>query len=349
MAHTGMAWVRYERGELDSALRHASDGVGLCRQLAYPLPLLAGLAILAWIRHVLGDRAGALAALEEAERVELSPAVVGLFNPVPTLRARLALAHGQVAEVARWLQDRGLSVDDAPTYPREGEYLVLVRVLLAQPAPDRALGLLERLHGLAVAQGRVGSLIELQALQALARQAAGDEPGALAALAEALTLAAPEGWLRVSVDEGPPMAALVGRFAAARRPGRDAGVQGVPPAYLARLVDAFARDGAPVDRRRGRGALPPGLVVPLTARELEVLRLLATGRPNPEIAEELVVTLDTVKRHVTHILDKRRQRRRTTRTAESTLGGGRKACRGSGRPARRLQRRPPAPARRPCV
>jgi LuxR family transcriptional regulator, maltose regulon positive regulatory protein len=303
MAHTGMAWALYERGELDSALRHATDGVALCRQLAYPLPLLAGLAILAWIRHLQGDRAGALDAMEEAERVELSPAVVGLLNPVPTLRARLALAHGQVAEAARWVQDRGLSVDDEPTYPREREYLVLARVLLAQHAPDRALELLERLHALAVTQGRVGSVIEIQALGALARHAAGDEPGALAALAEALTLAAPEGYLRVFVDEGSPMAALVGRLAAAQRPGRDAG--GVPPAYLARLADAFARDGAAIDRQRGRvAATPPGLVAPLTARELEVLQLLAAGRSNQAIAEELVITLDTVKRHVTHILDK---------------------------------------------
>jgi LuxR family transcriptional regulator, maltose regulon positive regulatory protein len=305
MAHTGMAWVLYERGELDSALRHATDGVQLCRQLAYPVPLLAGLAILAWIRHIQGDRAGALDAMEEAEQVELSPAVVGLFNPVPALRARLTLAHGQVAEATRWLQDRALGADDALRYPQEREYLVLVRVLLAQHAPDRALKLLERLHSLAVTQGRVGSVIEIQVLVALARHAAGDEPGALAALGEALTLAAPEGYLRVFVDEGPPMAALVGRLAAAQRPGRDAGVQGVPPTYLARLADAFARDGAPIDQQRGRvAATPPGLVAPLTARELEVLQLLAAGKPNQTIADELVITLDTVKRHVTHILDK---------------------------------------------
>jgi LuxR family transcriptional regulator, maltose regulon positive regulatory protein len=304
MAHVGMADVLYERGELNSALEHATEGVDLCRQLAYPLPLLAGLATLAWIRHIQGDRAGALDAIGQAEQVELSPAVVGLFNPVPALRARLALAQGETAEAARWVQARGLDADDPPSYPREREYLVLARVLLASGAPGRALSLLGRLQALAVTQGRTGSVIRIQALRALAHAAAGDESCGLAALAEALALAAPEGYLRVFVDEGAPMATLLGRLLTAE-PARVGAAGGVPPDYLARLAEAFDRAGLPAVLRAARGAaVLPGLVVPLTSRELEVLRLLAAGRSNPAIAEELVITLDTVKRHVTHILDK---------------------------------------------
>jgi LuxR family transcriptional regulator, maltose regulon positive regulatory protein len=304
-AHAGLAEVAYQRDELEAALRHATEGIALYRQLGYGLPLVTALATLARIRQAQGDRAGALEAIREAERVGLSPALVALLNPVPATRARLALAHGDIAEAARWVQARGLGPDDQPSYPREGEYLVLARVLLAQHTPDRALGLLERLHTAAVAQGRVASVIEILTLQALARAAAGDERGALAALAEALTLAAPEGYLRVFVDEGAPMATLLGRLAAAQRAGRVEIVHGVPPDYLDRLTDAFAHDGVPIDQQRGRiAAAPPGLVAPLSARELEVLGLLAAGQSNPAIAEELVITLDTVKRHVTHILDK---------------------------------------------
>jgi LuxR family transcriptional regulator, maltose regulon positive regulatory protein len=304
-AQVGMAEVAYQRGELDTALEHATQGITLYRQLGYGLPLVVGLATLARIRQAQGDRAGALAALAEAERAGLSPAVVGLLNPVPALRARLALARGEVAEAARWVKQRGLGPDDQLSYPREDEYLVLARLLLAEHAPDQALSLLERLHAMAAAQGRVASVIEILALQALARAAVGDERGALAALAEALGLAAPEGYLRVFVDEGAPMATLLGRLVAAQRAGRIAAVRGVPPDYLDRLADAFARDGTPIDQPRGRiAAVPPGLVAPLSARELEVLGLLAAGRSNQAIAEELVVTLDTVKRHVTHILDK---------------------------------------------
>jgi LuxR family transcriptional regulator, maltose regulon positive regulatory protein len=295
VAHVGLAEVLYEQGELDAADQHAAEGVELCRQLAYPLPLVAGLAILAWIRHAQGDATGALAAIGEAERVQVSPAVVTLFNPVPVLGARLALANGDVAEAAHWIEQRGLAPDDQPSYPREGESLVLARVLLAQQQPDRALRLLERLHTLAVAQGRTGSVIEVRALQALALDAASDQAGALAALAEALTLAAPEGYLRVFVDEGAPMARLFGTLATSSATGKAVGATHVPAAYLRRLLDAVDQAGV---------AVPPGLVVPLSSRELQVLALLGAGTPNQTIAEELVISLHTVKRHVTHIFDK---------------------------------------------
>jgi LuxR family maltose regulon positive regulatory protein len=315
IAHVDIAEVRYERGELDAALDHATQGVALSRQLGWARQLAAGLAILAWIRHAQGDRAGALEAMREAERVQPSPVVVGLLNPMPALRARLALAHGQVDEAARWIQQRGLTPDDQPSYPREREYLVLARVLLAQQAPQRALRLLERLHAQAADQGRTGSLIEIQALQALARSATGDQAAALGMLAEVLTLAAPEGYLRVFVDEGPPMAALLHQLLAGRRRERPAAA--VPREYLARLVNAFEQAGLPVRAPAGRGVVVAGLVEPLTAREVEVLQLLAAGAPNRAIAEQLVVTQETVKKHLSHLFDKLGAANRTQAVARA--------------------------------
>jgi LuxR family maltose regulon positive regulatory protein len=248
--------------------------------------------------------------------------VVGLFNPAPALLARLA--PGQVAQAARWVLDRGLGADDQPSYPREREYLVLARVLLAQHAPDRALPLLERLHALAVAQGRAGSVIEIRALQALARHASGDEPAGLAALAEALALAAPEGYLRVFVDEGAPMAALLGRLLTTPATAQAVAAAQVPSAFLDRLLEAFEQAGQAAVPRSQRGAALPGLAAALSARELEVLQLLAAGKSNPAIAQELVISLDTVKRHVTHILDKLGAANRTqavTRARELGLLG----------------------------
>jgi len=192
--------------------------------------------------------------------------VVGLLNPVPAERARLALAQGDVDTAARWVRARGLGAEDEPRYPRERGYLMLVRVLLAQQAPNRALGLLERLHARAATQGRTGSVIQVRTLQALARHAIGDERGALAALADALTLAAPEGYLRVFADEGPPMAALL-RELVGRRQERSAAADAVPRDYLARLVEAFEQADLPVRLpvRRG-GVVVAGLVEPLSAR-----------------------------------------------------------------------------------
>ena len=304
MAKVGLAEVLYERGELDAALQHAIDGVALCRQLAYTPPLAAGLLVLARIRHAQGDRIGALAAVAEAEGVALGPQVVDR-NPAAALRARLALANGEVAEATGWVQTLGLSAEDEPSYPHEREYLILARVLLATRGSERALGLLERLAALAAAQGRTASLIQVRVLQALTHAACGQEQPALSSLASALTLAAPEGWLRVFVDEGPPLADLLRKLLAGRRAAEDEATETVPRDYLTRLAAAFEQAGAPALPAARRGAVVvPGLVEPLSARELEVLELLAAGLPNRAIAEELVVTLDTVKSHVSRLFDK---------------------------------------------
>jgi LuxR family maltose regulon positive regulatory protein len=318
VAQVGMAGVLYERDELDAACEHASDGIPLCQRLAYTPPLANGLVTLAWIRQRQGDRAGALDAIATAERIQLSPVVVGLLNPVPAERARLALTQGDVDAAVRWVQARGLGATDEPSYPRQREYLVLARVLLAQQAPEQALGLLERLHAQAATQGRTGSVIEVRTLQALARSAGGDQAGARAALADALALAAPEGYLRVFVDEGPPMAALVRQLLAGRRQDRPAAADAVPQDHLARLVDAFEQADLPVRHPvRTGGVVVAGLVEPLTERELEVLRLLATGAPNRAIAKELVVTLDTVKRHLSHLFGKLEVANRTQAVARA--------------------------------
>ena len=298
----GMAEVAYQRDQLDTALAYVTEGIALCRRLAYTQPLATGLATLAWIRQAHGDLTGALAAMQEAERAAPSQAVTSLLNPVPAERARLMLAQGDLAAAARWTEERCLAADDEPSYQREWEYLVLARVLLAQGRPAQAVSLLERLHAAAVAQNRTGSIIEIQTLLALALAASGEEAGAADALAGALTLACPQGYVRVFADEGTPMAALLGRLVAAQKT-EQAAARGVSLAYLARLFRAFGQEPAMPDSGQDAVAVP-GLVEQLTAREVEILVLLSAGMPNPRIAQELVVTLDTVKKHVSHLLGK---------------------------------------------
>jgi LuxR family maltose regulon positive regulatory protein len=302
IAYVGLGEVAYQRGDLDAALRYLTQGIALCRQFTYAPPLATGLATLAWTRQAGGDPSGALEAMGEAERAMPSPAV-GLINPVPAQRARLLLTQGEVAAAARCAQQGGLAPSDEPNYPREPEYLVLARVLLAQDRPGPALALLERLHAAAASQGRAGSIIEIQALRALALAAAGEETRAVDVLAAALALACPHGHVRVFADEGPPMAALLGRLVAAQRADQ-AAARGVRLGCLARVLQGFGGKEAATGARRGADAAVPGLVEQLTAREREVLALLAVGMPNPRIAEELVVTLDTVKKHVSHLLGK---------------------------------------------
>jgi LuxR family maltose regulon positive regulatory protein len=179
----------------------------------------------------------------------------------------------------------------------------LVRVLLAQERPGPALALLGRMLAAATAQGRTGSLIEIRALQALALAAAGDEDAAVDALTRSLTLACPQGYVRVFADEGPPMAGLLGRLIAAQKAEQPA-TRDVPLGYLAQLMRACGGHDGQQAAGRGAGTAVRGLAEQLTAREREILVLLAAGTPNPRIAEELVISLDTVKKHVSHLLAK---------------------------------------------
>jgi ATP/maltotriose-dependent transcriptional regulator MalT len=316
IGYVGMAEVAYQRGELDTALQHVTKGIELCRQLNWKTqPLAAGLVTLAWIRQASGDPEGALAAIGEAEQIAPGPSLATLFSPVPAQRARLLLLQGEIAAAARWTQENGLDADDESDYSREREHLVLARVLLAQDQAAEALALLDRLHAAAAAQDRAGSLIEIGALRALTLAARGDADRAVDALAEALTLACPQGYVRVFADEGPPMAALLARLIAAQRTDRAAAR--VPLGCLTRLHRALGAQDVVPETERGAVTAVPGLVEQLTSRELEVLEMLAAGRSNRAIAGQLVVTLDTVKKHVSHVLSKLGAANRTEAVARA--------------------------------
>jgi LuxR family maltose regulon positive regulatory protein len=299
VAHVGMAEVLYERNQLEQALSHTREGISLGRQLTSTQTLASGLATLAWIRQARGDAAGAREAMDEAYQVISNREIVALHNPVPAERARLLLAQGDVQEVVHWVEERGLEDEDESGYARELEYLVLARVLLSRNMADRALALLERLGSVAKAQARVGSLIQVQVLQALGFQAAGQADQAMKVLAPALMQAEPEGYMRTFVDEGRPMAALLHRALA----------RGVAPGYTARLLAAFPS----VDQ--GIQPSPPPVPFPfnepLSERELEVLRLLASGASNQEIADELSIALSTARKHVSNIIGKLGVKNRT--------------------------------------
>jgi len=198
-----------------------------------------------------------------------------------------------LAEANAWARARGLSPQDDLTYLHEFEHVTLARVLLARSTLERsdgsardALALLGRLLRAAEDGQRTGNVVEILVLLALAHQVRGDMPAALAALGRALALGEPEGYVRVFLDEGPPMAALL----------QDAANRGIAPDYVRRLLTAAVR---PEDNAGNKA-----LIEPLSERELDVLRLLATDLAGPEIARELVVSLSTVRSHTKAIYAK---------------------------------------------
>jgi LuxR family transcriptional regulator, maltose regulon positive regulatory protein len=299
--HVGIAQVLYERDQLDEAYPHLLEGIELSRQVLVLRERDRGLTTLAWIHQASGDPDSAMETMNEACRMYPSEDAASLFNPAPSERARLLLAQGRVEQAARWVEERGLMAADEVAYPRELELLVLARVMRARSEPDLALDILERLDVLARSQGRTGSLIQIRGLQALALQSAGDHPAALSMVAEALALGRREGYVRVFADEGPDMASLLRSLVGSRHRGRIRDLTAAAIQHLNRVLLAF---GHGAGRREVGGRVSTKLVDPLTERELEVLRLLAAGRRNNDIARELVVTLETVKKHVSHILGK---------------------------------------------
>jgi LuxR family maltose regulon positive regulatory protein len=179
-------------------------------------------------------------------------------------------------------------MDDEIPYSREPEYLLLLRLLLAQGEYDAVRSLAERLLHMAEAAKRVGRVIEVLVLQALAFQGKRDMDQALSVLERALALAQPEGYCRVFLDEGEPMAKLLFQ-AKAHRIG-----QGYASELLSASSEVFSTE------------LPSAqlLVEPLTLRELEVLKLIEAGYSNQDIADRLVISMPTVKRHISNIYAK---------------------------------------------
>jgi LuxR family maltose regulon positive regulatory protein len=300
--YVGMSELHREHNDLNAATQHLLRSKELGERTGLPQNRSRWCVAMARIREAQGDLDGALDLLHEAERlymIDFSPNV----RPVAALKTRVWVAQGRLGEALGWAREQGLSVEDDLSYLREFEHVTLARVLLARYKSDRAvrsileaMGLLERLLKAAKEGGRTGSAIEILVLQALAHHVQGDIPAALKPLQQALTLAEPEGYVRMFVDEGPPMAQLLLKAAA----------RGIMPDYTGKLLAAFEAEQL---RSTGESPLPTPpasqpLIEPLSQRELEVLRLFKTELSGPEIARELVIALSTVRTHTKSIYGK---------------------------------------------
>ena len=262
---------------------------------------------MARVREAEGDLVAAVDLLDEAERLYNGDFSANV-RPIPALTARVRIAQGEVGHALAWARERKLSVDDDLSYLHEFEHITLARALLARHTtePDdrtmhEATRLLERLLTAAEQGERGRSVIEILALQALAHQARRDLPAALASLEKALTLSEPEGYVRAFLDEGPSMVALL----------RAASHKGVAGGYARHLLSSAGATG-------GRTPGQRGLVEPLSGRELDVLRLLRTDLSGPDIARELMVSLNTMRTHTKNIFTKLgvNNRRAAVRRAE---------------------------------
>jgi LuxR family maltose regulon positive regulatory protein len=312
----GLGDLHREWNELDAAQGYVNRAMEL---LPDTLTVEAGYVTLGYLtlarlQHARGEHATAQSTLMSLTHLARRRGFVShLITRVAAVQAQLALAAGNLSSAVTWADTSGLHAEDIVTFPREAEYLILARVWTAQAAASEASSLLQQavhlLHRLledASAKARMNSVLEILIVQALAYWAQGAHEDAMATVERALVLAEPEGYISRFVDEGPSMAAIL-RAAVARR---------ITPDYVSRLLNAFSggHGDAPgfgtreMSIRSYQPAPMQSLYEPgserLSLRELEVLRLIASGKTNAEIARVLVVAVSTVKSHTNSIFGK---------------------------------------------
>jgi len=290
VAKVGMGEVLREWNELDAAEALVRQGMAQCMESGGLADMaLDGSLTLARVLQARGDIDGAIGEIHKAEALGRDGHIALSAERVAAARARLQLTAtpGDLAAAMRWAGEReaALRADEAPGFVGLLERLVLARLRLAQGRREDAAALLTRLLGIAEAGGLMGCVIEILALQARILLEDAQEAQAMIALSRALSLAEPEGYVRLFVDEGTPMVVLL----------RQARARGVAPTYVAALLAACG--SAP--QTASPAAL--ALVEPLGARERELLRLLAAGLTTPEIATRLYVTVGTVRSHLKNI------------------------------------------------
>jgi LuxR family maltose regulon positive regulatory protein len=295
---THFSLVLHERNDLQAALHHARDSIELCRRWGEKNYLSFAYIAVAKTLLSMGDAGSALDAIQQARQAaaDLAPSVIVL---VAVQEIQIRLAQGDTAAARRWAQASGLSVDDELEFHRHQEYCTLARVLIACGELGDALTYLARLLEMAEAASAMGLAIGVLVLQAIALRAKGQVDRALTTLSRALALAEPEGYVRTFIDEGAPMGHLL----------RQAIVRGIAASYANKLLAALegeTKDKAPAlpvpSQVEGSGI--EGLIEPLSEREREVLRLLTTHLSRREIAEELCVSVNTVRFHVKNIYAK---------------------------------------------
>ncbi|MCA9872149.1 MAG: hypothetical protein KC441_00780, partial [Anaerolineales bacterium] len=308
--YTGLSELHLERNDLAAAKESLRQSMEFGEEAALPRWHYRWCLAQARIQEAEGNLDDALDSLDEAERQYVRGPVPDIRSPA-AMKARISLRQGRLDEAWRWAAGEGLSANDDLNYLREFDHITLVRLLLAHQRRDpsghdveEASSLLARLLQAAEAGQRMGNVIEILLLQAQAYEVQGSLSQAASSLERALVLAEPEGYVRLFVAEGQPLAALLQRLKA-----EGSG----PKAYVSRLLTAFGVQEA--ERSTAVHASP--LVEPLSERELEVLQLVAAGLSNREIAGRLYLALPTVKGHNRNIYSKLQVNRRTEAVARA--------------------------------
>jgi len=307
--HIGLGEILRERNDLESATRHLDRGIELSHEWEINDEICNGSISLARLRQAQGDLTGADNAIQQAQQIiEDYRVVPGFSVPVATSLAHIMLIrsrndtgaynHSLLEIVEKWAQDRESTFrGPEQSLDTESENLVLARLLVAQNKADDALRLLAPMLNAAESDDRGSRIIEILCIQALAYERLAENNRAIQALCRALSLAKPEGFTRVFLDEGLPIARLLTKAVDAN----------ICPDYAARLLSILsseARKPIRVSISINESTEQSATHVTLSPRELEVLRLVASGMSNKDMADKLYLSVGTVKRHINNIYSK---------------------------------------------
>ena len=300
LIEVGIADVLCEWNDLDAALTHIEEGLSLLTFWGKADDLALSYITLARIHLAQENRKDAIDAIEKATHfAQTSGIFPEAYHAVELARVKLWLAQRDIKSANRWSAslDQRFDVDNPFKFVNEVTHIAQARVWMAQNKLEETIGLLTRLEEIAGSTERTSRVIEILLLQALTRQELGDAKQAILALTTCLTLAQPEGYVRIFLDEGKSLRSLLARLLrlGADKPVRD---------YVIYLLSQFDAESPGLAAAQGKKHSVGDLIEPLTPRELEVLHLIALGWSNQEIAHELIVSPGTIKAHTASIYRK---------------------------------------------
>jgi LuxR family transcriptional regulator, maltose regulon positive regulatory protein len=305
--YVGMGALLYEQNDLEEATHHLNHGIDLAQKQEDALVLIGGKMTLARTLQAQGSGESANELMSQAVRLTKKQGITWTWvaASICAYQARFWVTQGNLVTAEQWVKgNRSSAINNGselsrPMYLCEVEEITWAQIYLAQGKHDEALKMLVQLHETAEVSGRIGHVLEILVLEALVYQAKGDTSQALSMLEQALKLAEPEGYVRLFADKGAPMETLLVKVRAT-----SIGLTGYIDSLLMAFPQQQKNSTSPLTVHDKLQKTAQPLIEPLSERELEVLRLLVRNMSNQEIAEQLVISINTVKQHVKNIFSK---------------------------------------------